>query len=123
MNEPIVSPAAVYLIGICDSVVIVAGILAAIIGAAAGIMLFAILLDTANNILAPGETAAKRTAQKMLIVAAVFALIAVLVPSRNTAIAMIAAKNITPETLRMSGQTAQQCAEAIVKTIFEAIRE
>lgn len=120
MSEPIVSPILVYLIGVCDAVSTGATFVA-VSGTIFGTV---VLMFESLEALDFGEFS--KTIAKFLkilfCITCLCALLALFTPSRETAIAMLVAKNVTPETIRFAGKTATESVEIITKTILQAVQ-
>lgn len=120
MTEPIVSPLLVYLIGVCDTVW-TGALCVALFGAIFCTVIFILgSLDACDY----GEFDKKvaKFLKTLFFVTCVCALLALFVPSRETAIAMLVAKNVTPEAIRLAGKTATESVEIITQTILQAVQ-
>ena len=71
----------------------------------------------------PVNKSIRKMAVILYAVGGVSALLAVFVPSGTTVTAMVAANNITPETVAAVGQTVTEAAEAITQVIVQTIKE
>lgn len=71
----------------------------------------------------PVDESIRKTVVILYAVGVVSALLAVFVPSSTTVTAMVAANNITPETVEAVGQTVTEAAEAITQVIVQTIKE
>ena len=71
----------------------------------------------------PVDKVCRKTVVILYAVGVVSALLAVFVPSGTTVTAMVAANNITPETVAAVGQTVTESAEAITQVIVQTIKE
>lgn len=120
MNEPIVSPFLVYMIGVCDTVW-TGALCVAMVGAIFCTMVFILAsLDACDY--GEFDKKAAKLLKTLFFVTCVCALLALFVPSSETAIAMLVAKNVTPETIRLAGKTATESVEIITKTILQAVQ-
>lgn len=120
MTEPIVSPILVYLIGVCDAVS-TGALCVAVSGAIFGTLVLIFVSLEALDFGEFNKTIAKFL--KMLFcITCLCALLALFTPSRETAIAMLVAKNVTPETIRLAGKTVTESVEIITKTILQAVQ-
>lgn len=118
MSEPIINPWVFYLIGLCDKVLVVCTLVAIVLLAAAVMMTICIAFD--------GDPVDKLFLKIMVILYAVGVvpvLLALFIPSGTTVTAMVAANNITPETVAAAGQTVTEAAEAITQVIVQTIKE
>lgn len=118
MSEPIINPWVFYLISLCDKVSV------AITAVAFVLVVLAVFLTTCMVV--DGDPAGKSLRKIVAIlyaVGGVSALLAVFVPSGTTVTAMVAANNITPETVAAVGQTVTEAAEAITRIILQTINE
>lgn len=118
MNDPIINPRVFYLIGLCDKVSTACTV--------AAVVFLALALVFTIGLAINGDFADKRMSKMVVIlyaVGGVSALLAVFVPSGTTVTAMVAANNITPETVAAVGQTVTEAAEAITQVIVQTIKE
>lgn len=121
MNNPIINPWVFYLIGLCDNVFITCTVAAVVFAALAVVLTIGMVIDGLD-----GGPVDKRMSKMVVIlyaVGVVSALLAVFVPSGTTVTAMVAANNITPETVAAVGQTVTEAAEAITQVIVQTIKE
>ena len=120
MTEPIVSPLLVYLIGVCDTVC-TGALCVAVFGA---IFCTVVVMLGSLDACDYGEFDKKvaKFLKTLFFVTCVCALLALFVPSRKTAIAMLVAKNVTPEAIRLAGKTATESVEIITQTILQAVQ-
>lgn len=118
MSEPIINPWVFYLISLCDKVS-VASTAAAFVLVALAVFLTIVLADAGY----PVDESIRKTVVILYAVGVVSALLAVFVPSGTTVTAMVAANNITPETVAAVGQTVTEAAEAITQVIVQTIKE
>lgn len=109
--EPVISPWAIYFIGLCDKLFILFAIVAAISGALAFWFGLAVILNEAPDLFKP-------LVKKLFTITIVFSLIAVLIPSKQTGIAMLASSYITPDNIV---GTEEHIVE-FVKKIAEAVK-
>lgn len=126
MTEPIVSPILVYLIGVCDAVSTGATVVA-VFGAIFGtVVLIFVSLEELESLEELDFGEFNKTIAKFLkmlfCITCLCALLALFTPSRETAIAMLVAKNVTPETIRLAGKTVTESVEIITKTILQAVQ-
>ena len=118
MSEPIINPWVFYLISLCDKVSTVSTAVALVLVGLAAFLTIGLAID--------GDYPDKRMSKTMVLLYAlggVSALLAVFVPSGTTVTAMVAANNITPETVAAVGQTVTEAAEAITQVIVQTIKE
>lgn len=118
MSDPIINPWAFYLIGLCDKVLVVCIAAAIVLLGAALMMTFCMASD--------GDPVDKLCLKIMVIlyaVGGVSLLLVVFIPSGTTVTAMVAANNITPDTVAAAGQTVTEAAEAITRVIVQTIKE
>lgn len=118
MNEPIINPWAFYLIGLCDNVSVVCTVAAVVFVALAVVLTIGMVIDGE-----PTDKSLRKMVVILYAVGGVSALMAVFVPSGTTVTAMVAANNITPETVAAVGQTVTEAAEAITQVIVQTIKE
>lgn len=121
MTEPIVSPLLVYLIGVCDAVS-TGAMCVAVSGAIFGTLVLIVESLEALDFGEFNKTIAKFL-KALFCITFLCALLAIFTPSRETAIAMLVAKNVTPETIRLAGKTVTESVEIITKTILQAVQE
>lgn len=118
MNDPIINPWVFYLISLCDKVSVVSTAVAVVLVVLAVFLTIGLIVD--------GDFADNRMSKTVVIlyaVGGVSALLAVFVPSGTTVTAMVAANNITPETVAAVGQTVSKAAETITRIIRQTINE
>lgn len=118
MSDPIINPWVFYLISLCDKVSVSCTVAAFVLVGLASFLTIGLSSD--------GDFADKRMSKMVVIlyaVGGVSALLAVFVPSGTTVTAMVAANNITPETVAAVGQTVTEAAEAITQVIVQTIKE
>lgn len=118
MSEPIINPWVFYLISLCDKVSTACTAAAFVLLGLAAFLTIGLAID--------GDFPDKRMSKTVVIlyaVGVVSALLAVFVPSGTTVTAMVAANNITPETVAAVGQTVTETAEAITQVIVQTIKE
>lgn len=119
MSEPIINPWVFYLISLCDKV--------SVASTAVALVLVALAVFSTIGLIVDFNFVDKRMMSKMVVilyaVGGVSALLAVFVPSGTTVTAMVAANNITPETVAAVGQTVTEAAEAITQVIVQTIKE
>jgi hypothetical protein len=120
MTEPIVSPILVYLIGVCDTVW-TGALCVAMVGAIFCTIVFILASLDAYDYGEFDKKAAKLL-KTFFFVTCVCALLALFVPSSETAIAMLVAKNVTPETIRLVERTAAESVEIITNAILQAVQ-
>lgn len=118
MSEPIINPWAFYLISLCDKVSWVSTAVALVLVALAVLLTIGMVTDGD-----PDDKSLRKMVVILYAVVGVSALLALFVPSSETAIAMLVAKNVTPETIRLAGKTATESVEIITKTILQAVQE
>ena len=118
MNDPIINPWVFYLIGLCDNVSVVCTVVAVVLVELAVFLTIGLVID--------GDFVDKRMSKSVVIlyaVGGVSALLAVFVPSGTTVTAMVAANNITPETVAAVGRTVTESAETITQVILQTIED
>lgn len=118
MNDPIINPWVFYLIGLCDNVSVVCTITTLVFVAMAVVMTLGMAVDGD-----PVDKSLRKIVVILYAVGGVSALLAVFVPSSTTVTAMVAANNITPETVAAVGKTVTEAAEAITQVIVQTIKE
>lgn len=118
MSEPIINPWVFYLISLCDKVSMVSTAVAFVLVALAVFLTIGMVIDGE-----PTDKGVRKMAVILYAVGGVSALLAVFVPSGTTVTAMVAANNITPETVAAVGQTVTEAAEAITRIILQTINE
>lgn len=118
MSDPIINPWVFYLISLCDKVSM-ASTAATVVLVALAVFLTIVLGDAGY----PVDESIRKTVVILYAVGVVSALLAVFVPSGTTVTAMVAANNITPETVAAVGQTVTEAAEAITQVIVQTIKE
>ena len=118
MNDPIINPRVFYLISLCDKVSVACTVAAVVFLAIAFVLTIGMAID--------GDPVDEITRQAVVIlyaVGGVSALLALFVPSGTTVTAMVAANNITPETVAAVGRTVTESAETITRVIVQTIKE
>ena len=118
MMEPIINPWVFYLISLCDNVSTACIVAAVVFLVLASFMAIGLAID--------GDFADNRMSKMVVFlyaVGGVSALLAVFVPSGTTVTAMVAANNITPETVAAVGRTVTESAETITQVILQTIKE
>ena len=118
MNDPIINPWVFFLISLCDKLSMASAAVALVLVALAVFLTIGLVID--------GDFADNRMSKTVVIlyaVGGVSALLAVFVPSGTTVTAMVAANNITPETVADVGQTVTESAETITRIILQTIKE
>ena len=118
MSEPIINPWVFYLISLCDKVSVACTITTMVFVGMAVVMTIGMAIDGD-----PADKSLRKIVVILYAVGGVSALLALFVPSSETAIAMLVAKNVTPETIRLAGKTATESVEIITKTILQAVQE
>ena len=118
MSDPIINPWVFYLIGLCDKVSMASTAVATVLVALAMFLTIVLVADGY-----PVDESILKTVVILYAVGGVSALLAVFVPSGTTVTAMVAANNITPETVASVGQTVTEAAEAITQVIVQTIKE
>ena len=108
MNDPIINPWVFYLISLCDKVSMASATVATVIVALAMFLTIVLVADGYQV-----DESILKTVVILYAVGGVSALLAVFVPSGTTVTAMVAANNITPETVAAVGQTVTESAETI----------
>ena len=122
MSDPIINPWVFYLLGLCDNVSVACTVAAFVLLALAVTLtvVLTIAMDLEGD---PVDKVCRKTVVILYAVGVVSALLAVFVPSGTTVTAMVAANNITPETVAAVGRTATEAAEAITQVIVQTIKE
>lgn len=118
MNDPIINPWVFYLIGLCDNVSITCSVAAVVFVALAVVLTIGMVIDGE-----PVDKSIRKMAVILYAVGGVSTLLALFVPSSTTVTAMVAASNITPETVAAVGQTVTESAETITQVIVQTIKE
>ena len=118
MSEPIINPWVFYLISLCDKVSVASTAVASVLVALALFLTIGLVVDGHTV-----DESIRKTVVIMYAVGGVSALLAAFVPSGTTVTAMVAANNITPETVAAVGQTVTEAAEAITQVILQTIKE
>lgn len=118
MSEPIINPWVFYLISLCDKVSVASTAVALVLVAMAVFLTIGMAIDGD-----PADKSLRKIVVILYAVGGVSALLAVFVPSGTTVTAMVAANNITPETVAAVGQTVTEAAEAITQVIVQTIKE
>lgn len=118
MNDPIINPWVFYLISLCDNVSVVCTITTMVFVVMAVVLTIGLVIDGD-----PDDKSLRKMVVILYAVGGVSALLAVFVPSGTTVTAMVAANNITPETVAAVGQTVTEAAEAITQVIVQTIKE
>ena len=118
MSDPIINPWVFYLISLCDKVSMASTAVATVLVALA---MFLTIILVADGY--PVDESILKTVVILYSVGGVSALLAVFVPSGTTVTAMVAANNITPDTVAAAGQTVTEAAEAITRVIVQTIKE
>ena len=121
MSDPIINPWVFYLIGLCDNVSVVCIVVAVIFALLAVVLTIAMVIYDLDCV--PVDESILKTVVILYAVVGVSALMAVFVPSSTTVTAMVAANNITPETVAAVGQTVTESAETITRIILQTIKE
>ena len=121
MSDPIINPWVFYMIGLCDNVSVVCIVVAVIFVLLAVVLTIAIVIYDLDCV--PVDESILKTVVILYAVVGVSALMAVFVPSSTTVTAMVAANNITPETVAAVGQTVTESAETITRIILQTIKE
>lgn len=119
MSEPIINPWVFYLISLCDKVSVACTV--------ASVVFVALAVFSTIGLIVDFNFVDKRMMSKTVVilyaVGGVSALLAVFVPSGTTVTAMVAANNITPETVASVGRTVSEAAETITRIILQTIKE
>lgn len=118
MSEPIINPWVFYLISLCDKASMASTAVALVLVVLAVFLTIGMVVDGD-----PGDESLRKMVAILYAVGGVSALLAVFVPSGTTVTAMVAANNITPETVAAVGQTVTEAAEAITQVIVQTIKE
>lgn len=119
MSEPIINPWVFYLISLCDKVSVACTVAAVVFVALAVFSTIGLIVDF-NFV---DKRMMSKTVVILYAVGGVSALLAVFVPSGTTVTAMVAANNITPETVESVGRTVSEAAETITRIILQTIEE
>lgn len=118
MNDPIINPWVFYLISLCDNVSVVCTITTMVFVVMAVLLTIGMVTDGD-----PDDKSLRKMVVILYAVGGVSALLAVFVPSGTTVTAMVAANNITPETVASVGRTVSEAAETITRIILQTIEE
>lgn len=118
MSNPIINPWVFYLISLCDKVYMASTAAAFVLVALAVFLTIGLVVDGD-----PDDKSIRKMVVILYAVGGVSALMAVFVPSGTTVTAMVAANNITPETVAAVGQTVTEAAETITQVIVQTIKE
>lgn len=118
MNDPIINPWVFYLISLCDKAYLACTAAAMVLLALAVFLTIGMVIDGD-----PDDKSLRKTVVILYAVGGVSALLAVFVPSGTTVTAMVAANNITPETVASVGRTVSEAAETITRIILQTIEE
>ena len=121
MNDPIINPWALYLIGLCDNVSVVCIVVAVIFVMLAVVLTIGMVIDGLDGV--PVDKSVRKMVVILYAVGGVSALLALFVPSSTTIAAMVAASNITPATVAATGRTVSESAETITRIILQTIKE
>ena len=121
MNDPIINPWALYLIGLCDNVSVVCIVVAVIFVMLAVVLTIGMVIDGLDGV--PVDKSVRKMVVILYAVGGVSALLALFVPSSTTVAAMVAASNITPATVAATGRTVSESAETITRIILQTIKE
>lgn len=112
--EPIINPWVIYLFSVACNVSFAACLISVICGTGAIICGVVSLVE--------GHTTGKKAAKRAAICAAGALLVAVVIPDRNTMIAMIVANEVTEDRISEAGEFASGVREAIKADIIEIIQ-
>lgn len=118
MTEPIINPWVFYLISLCDKVYMASTAVALVFVALAVFLTIGMVVDGD-----PVDKIMRKTVVILYAVGGVSLLLAVFIPSGTTVTAMVAANNITPETVAAVGKPVTEAAEAITRVIVQTIKE
>lgn len=118
MSEPIINPWVFYLISLCGNASVACAVVAIVLLLLAVLLTICMVLDVD-----PVDESIRKTVVILYAVGGVSLLLAVFIPSGTTVTAMVAANNITPETVAAVGQTVTEAAEAITQVIVQTIKE
>lgn len=120
--KPIISPWLIWMIGRLDSLIIFFSIVASL--ATVAIVILGVMKCTGEDMM---DKKWKRLPKKYLGWAInlcwIFSLLAILTPSRNEAILMIVAKNVTPVNIEKAVGAGQDIHGAIKQDILDIIAE
>ena len=133
MNDPIISPWLMYVLGIVGDVKCLLGVA----GGAGALCGFVFLMCRPAVRMTPeyswernDEWAAKKVAEKrslliwgrpLVVWGAIMLLLAVVAPSRGTVISMIVADNVTPANLSKAGVVVEDVRDALKADVLEII--
>ena len=121
MNDPIINPWVFYMLGLCDNVSITCTVAAVVFVVMAVVLTIGMVIDGIDGV--PVDKSVRKMAVILYAVGGVSALLAVFVPSGTTVTAMVAANNITPETVAAAGRTVSESAETITRIILQTIKD
>ena len=115
--EPVISPWAIYFIGLCDKINTIAPELALVIGFASVLVYIAVSNDCCDvdDIVLDKCRAWFRP---MVVTAIVLALVALIMPTKEVAIAMVASSYITPDNIMGT----EEHIITFIKKIAEAVK-
>jgi len=118
MNDPIISPWLIYLMGRLDSLGIVATVLAAIFGTTCALLMGFLWIEDPEN---DERRKIVRAMRVSIAVAAISTLIAMLTPSRKEVITMLVAKETTYGSVEKAVDKASSAFDKIKKDILEML--
>lgn len=121
MNEPIISPAFVYLIGRLDMIHSFSFVVGFILTVATVIFVMLVLSDIINFIgdIEDGNKLFLNFLKKLACVALIVDALAVFVPTKTEAIAMYVANYVTPASIKSAGDSADKIVDKLVDKILK----
>ncbi len=123
MNEPIISPWLIYLIGLAGPVRFFASF-CVLLSFGAGVIAFLASHDTYDVKYHPENIAALKSVFKISkVVFALSLMIAVFIPSKSTIYKMIAASYVTPANIQATGELADKAVDKVIDKIADAIQK
>lgn len=123
MNDPIISPWTIYLIGLAGPVRVLVsfGVLLSFV---AGVIAFIASHDAYDMKYHPENIAASKSVFKMSkVIFALSLVIAVFIPSQSTIYKMIAASYVTPANIQATGELADKAVDKVIDKIADAIQK
>ena len=118
--EPIISPWAIYFMGIADTAKIVCGVVGGITGVATIISFIVAAFERYYSGKEKG-TEASRMGRRFLIFALIFVPLSILIPDRTTVMGMIIAQNITAQNIEKAAEAGKIVKDELKRDILEII--
>lgn len=121
MNEPIISPAFVYLIGRLDMIHNFSFVVGLILTVATAIFVMLVLSDITTFIgdIEDGNKMFLNFLKKLACIALIVDALAVFVPTKTEAIAMYVANYVTPASIKSAGDSADKIVDKLVDKILK----